>query len=202
MATALVVVDAQKDFVTGSLAVPGAVDAVRRITDHIRENGSNYDVIVATADWHTDRTQGHFAAEGERPNFADTWPVHCMAGTDGAELHEDLDLPEGTLLFRKGQTEASYSGFDGHVPSAADGDDSETVSLADYLAEHEVDQVDIVGIALDYCVKATALDAAKLGFDTGVIVPMTAAVTPETGRAAIRKLDAAGVLVAGHLQPA
>lgn len=186
MTRALIVVDVQNDFVNGSLAVEGGDIAAARIT-RLLSGYHGYDTIVATADWHTDDTHDHFAPEGTDPNFSDTWPVHCMAGTDGAELHDNLDLPDGTPLFLKGQTEASYSGFDGAL---ADG-----TRLADYLRARGVTDVDVVGIAFDFCVKATAIDAVNEGFTTTVVTELTAAVSPATAEQATSEMAAANVAI-------
>jgi nicotinamidase/pyrazinamidase len=187
---ALVVVDVQNDFVDGTLAVSGAETVPAAISRAIADNPDMWDVIVATADWHTEHTEGHFAPEGEQPDYANTWPVHCMADTRGAALHDDLDLPAGTPVFRKGQTDASYSGFDG---TTADGE-----TLADYLHARGVVAIDVAGLAFDFCVAATAVDGADAGFKVRVLKPLTASVSDETERAAMVRLVLAGVFTTGY----
>lgn len=164
---ALIVVDVQNDFCEGgSLAVAGGAATAGRISDLLAgEHG--YDVIVATRDHHIDPGD-HFAPE---PDFRDTWPVHCVAGTPGADFHPELTFRAFDAVFYKGQHEAAYSGFEG---ATTRGD-----SLADWLKAQDMEQVDVCGIATDHCVRATALDAAEAGFETTVLLGLTAAVSPE-----------------------
>lgn len=188
MTRALIVVDVQNDFCEGgSLAVDGGGAVARSITDLVGHDraGGHYDVVVATKDWHVDPGP-HFADPGVDPDFVDTWPVHCVADTDGAAFHVALDIAVDEV-FLKGRHTASYTGFDG----GASGD--ETVLLGDWLAEREVTEVDVVGLATDYCVKATALDALAGGFTTTVLLEHCAGVAPETTAAAVDELAARGV---------
>lgn len=178
---ALIVVDVQNDFISGSLPVPGGEQVASKVrklmTDH------RYDVVVTTQDWHINPGD-HWS---ETPDYKDSWPVHGKAGTEGAELHPFIAPLPVTARFRKGQRQASYSGFDGVTEAG------EPLQL--WLDEHRIDEVDVVGLATDYCVKATAIDAAKAGFTTHVLLPFTAAVTPEGGVAAREEMAAAGVVV-------
>ena len=186
MATALIVVDVQKDFCEGgSLAVAGGEAVASGITDLIEASGDAYELIVATRDWHIDPGQ-HFA---DRPNYKDTWPVHCVAGSEGAGWHPDLHLPERTVVVSKGEHAAAYSGFDGH-----DGDGR---TLEDVLHAHDVDQVDICGIATSYCVKATALDARRAGFRTRLLAPLTTDVDPAATHGTLLDLRKKKVFIAG-----
>jgi nicotinamidase/pyrazinamidase len=188
MRRALVIVDVQNDFCEGgSLAVVGGEKVARSISElaaHDRAGGA-YDVVVATKDWHVDPGE-HFANEGTEPNYVDTWPVHCVAGSKGAEFHPGLDVALDEV-FLKGRTTASYTGFDGG--SASD----ESVRLEEWLKERDVDTVDVVGIATDHCVRATALDAVAAGFETTVLLDHCAGVAPETTEAGIEEMAAAGV---------
>lgn len=183
---ALVVVDVQNDFCEGgSLAVAGGDAVVPKINALMAAgggSGTGYGHIVATKDYHVD-PGGHFS---DHPDFVDSWPPHCVAGSAGAEFHPDLDTTGIEAEFRKGAYAAAYSGFEG----TADG-----VSLADWLRERGVDEVDVVGIATDYCVRATALDAARAGFVTRVLVDLTAGVAPGSTAAALDDMRAAGVEV-------
>lgn len=165
---ALIVVDVQNDFCEGgSLAVTGGAAVAAAITDLLTgEHG--YDVVVATRDHHID-PGAHFSAT---PDFVDSWPVHCVAGTPGADFHPALTWRAFDGVFDKGEYAAAYSGFEG-ADHAADG-----VGLADFLRLRGVTEVDVCGIATDYCVNATALDAARFGFDTTVLTHLTAAVAP------------------------
>jgi nicotinamidase/pyrazinamidase len=182
---ALLIVDVQNDFCEGgSLEVVGGQSVARAITEFLSTpRGPGYDHIVATKDFHLD-PGGHFSAD---PDFASSWPPHCVVGTHGAEFHRDFDHSTVEAVFTKGRYAAAYSGFEGT-------DDAGT-PLADWLRERGVDEVDIVGIATDYCVVATATDAAAAGFTTRVLLDLTAGVAEETSRHAVRKMRAAGVEV-------
>ena len=184
---ALLVVDVQNDFCEGgSLAVEGGLEVGRRISEHLTENAGRYDVVVASRDWHHPDTtnRGHFAAEGEDPDYVDTWPVHCVAGTPGAEYAPTFDTSGVTHHVQKGQDLPAYSMFEGVT---ADG-----TTLADLLDANGIDAVDVVGIATDYCVRATALDAVAGGREVTVFEDLVAAVAAATGAAAREELTAAG----------
>jgi nicotinamidase/pyrazinamidase len=190
MTRALLVVDVQNDFCEGgSLAVTGAAAVAAAITDHVRSAGDVYAHVVATRDHHVD-PGGHFS---EQPDYLDTWPAHCVSGTEGAELHPSLDRRPLEAVFDKGERAAAYSGFEG----AADG-----VPLADWLRAHHVDAVDVVGIATDHCVLATALDAVGHGFATRVLLHLTAGVTEPSTEAAVERLRTAGVELVGSVHRA
>jgi nicotinamidase/pyrazinamidase len=179
---ALVVVDVQNDFCEGgSLAVAGGSAVAGRITTYLAEHGDDYDVIVATRDWHEDPGD-HFSAT---PDYHDSWPPHCVAGSTGAEFHPALDTSRVDAVVSKGRHSAAYSGFEG-VDDAGAG-------LADVLASREVEDVDVCGLATDYCVRATALDAAGLGLPTRVLLGLCAGVDPGTTSRALADLEAAGV---------
>lgn len=195
---ALIVVDVQNDFCEGgSLAVAGG-GAVARAVTRLLAGDHGYDVVVATADWHDGHGDngGHFAT-ADAPDFVDTWPGHCVAGTDGAAFHPELVLPDATPVFRKGSGEPAFSGFQGtaRISFGPLLRGFRAVGLAEHLTEHGVTAVDVVGIAFDFCVKATALDAATAGFDVTVIKPLTAAVSDATETSAGAELTAAGVAI-------
>jgi nicotinamidase/pyrazinamidase len=180
---ALIVVDVQNDFCEGgSLAVAGGAAVAAAISAHVRERG--YDHVVATRDHHVD-PGSHFSAT---PDFVDTWPVHCRAGTPGASFHPELDVAPLEAVFSKGEYVAAYSGFQGA--------ESGGTGLAAWLAERGVDAVDVVGIATDHCVRATALDAAAAGLRTRVLLDLCAGVAPESTERALDALRAAGVELA------
>jgi nicotinamidase/pyrazinamidase len=190
---ALVIVDVQNDFCEGgSLAVAGGAEVARRISAHVEENTRGYAAIVATADWHEDPGE-HWS---DHPDFAATWPVHCKVGTDGALFHPNAEaaFAQVEAIFRKGLHSAAYSGFEGVT---VEGD--RRIGLAEWLRERAIEEVDVVGIATDHCVRATALDAAEEGFATTVLLDLTAGVAPETTQAAIDQLTRAGVTVDGHV---
>ena len=189
MSAALIVVDVQRDFCEGgSLAVPGGEAAAAGITDLIEAAGDAYTMVVATRDWHVD-PGSHFATDGEPPDFADSWPRHCVAGTEGADWHPDLHLPDRAVVVSKGEKAAAYSGFDGRT--------AEGESLADLLRRNGVDRVDVVGIATSFCVRATALDAVREGFTTRVLAPLTADVDAAQTPSTLDELSRAGVEIAG-----
>ena len=185
---ALIVVDVQNDFCEGgALAVGGGGSVARSITElaGLDRAGGAYELVAATKDWHVDPGE-HFADPEVGPNFVDTWPVHCVAESHGAAFHPDLDIAVDEV-FLKGRTTASYTGFDGGAAS------DESVLLGDWLKARGVTSVDVVGLATDHCVRATALDAVEAGFDTTVLLEHCAGVAPETTDAAVAQLVAAGV---------
>lgn len=191
MSRALVIVDVQNDFCEGgSLAVAGGADVARRISDHVEANLDDYAAVVATADWHDDPGT-HFS---EAPDYADTWPAHCRVGTDGALFHPAAEraFEHVEAIFRKGLHSAAYSGFEGFTVEA-----DRRVSLADWLRDRAIEAVDVVGIATDHCVRATALDAEEEGFDTTVLLDLTAGVAPETTQRALAELAANDVQLRG-----
>lgn len=179
---ALIIIDVQNDFCEGgSLAVAGGASVAGRISALLAT--TEYDHVVATQDFHID-PGSHFSSH---PDYVATWPVHCVAGSAGAQFHPNLDVSGVEAVFRKGAHEAAYSGFEG---ATGDG-----VALADWLRDRDVDSVDIVGIATDYCVRATALDAADVGFETRVLLDLTAGVAADTSERAVTEMRAAGVNV-------
>ncbi|TWF76097.1 nicotinamidase/pyrazinamidase [Pseudonocardia hierapolitana] len=177
---ALVVVDVQNDFCEGgSLAVDGGAAVAAAISGHMRT--ASYDHVVATRDHHVD-PGAHFSAT---PDFVASWPPHCRAGTPGASFHPGLDVAPIEAVFSKGEHAAAYSGFEGAEPGGS--------GLTDWLRARGVDSVDVVGIATDHCVRATALDAAKAGFTTTVLLDLCAGVSPATTERALKEMQAAGV---------
>lgn len=183
MASALIVVDVQRDFCEGgSLGVAGGERVAAAIS---RVAGSGrWDLVVATRDWHEDPGR-HFAAPGTDPDYRDSWPAHCRAGSEGAEFHPALRLPEATVVVSKGRRSAAFSGFEAV--------DDQGHPLAEVLAGAGVDRVDVAGIATSYCVKATALDAATAGLATRVLVDLCADVDPAATPATLEELRSAGV---------
>jgi nicotinamidase/pyrazinamidase len=184
MATALIVVDVQNDFCEGgSLALPGGAAAAQAISEHVASGG--YSHVIATRDYHID-PGAHFSDE---PDFLDTWPVHCVAGTAGASFHPSLDVSPIEAVFSKGHHSAAYSGFEGKT------DDGQ--ELTGWLRAHGVDTVDVVGIATDFCVRATALDAAKAGFSVRVLLDLTVGGSGPTVEKALKDFTEAGVAYTG-----
>ncbi|HEY8980848.1 MAG TPA: nicotinamidase [Streptomyces sp.] len=191
MRRALIVVDVQNDFCEGgSLAVSGGADVAAAITELIGQAaGAGYRHVVATRDHHI-APGGHFADE---PDFVHSWPAHCVAGTEGVGFHPNFApaVASGAVdaVFDKGTYSAAYSGFEGV--------DENGVPLAEWLRERGVDEVDVVGIATDHCVRATALDSAREGFRTQVLLDLTAGVAKETTERAIEEMRGAGVELSG-----
>jgi nicotinamidase/pyrazinamidase len=184
MSRALIIVDVQNDFCEGgSLAVAGGARVAGDISALLRDGG-RYDHVVATKDHHIDPGD-HF---GDPPDFVDTWPPHCRVGTSGVEFHPELDTELIEAVFTKGEYEAAYSGFEGT---------SGSIGLAAWLRMHDVDAVDLVGVATDHCVRATALDAAAEGFATRVLLDLTAGVARETTDRALAQLRERGVALVG-----
>lgn len=188
---ALIIVDVQNDFCEGgSLAVAGGAAVARSVSSLLAGESHGYDHVVATKDYHID-PGGHFA---EHPDYERSWPAHCVAGSPGAQFHPDLATGPIEEVFRKGAHAAAYSGFEGVT-------DDGTL-LAEWLRARSVDTVDVVGIATDYCVRATAADAAANGFRTRVLLGLTAGVAPGTTAEAITELRDTGVEVSPALPPA
>ena len=184
MTRALVVVDVQNDFCEGgSLAVAGGAAVAAAISALLAN--SDYDHVVATRDAHQD-PGAHFAAE---PDYVDSWPPHCVLGTPGVEFHPAFDTQKVEAVFDKGAHSAAYSGFEGA--------DASGTSLAEWLRGNAVDEVDVVGIATDHCVRATAVDAVDQGFATRVLLDLTAGVAPATTQVALGQLRDAGVDLVG-----
>ena len=205
MCKALIIVDGQNDFCEGgSLAVNGGAAVAAAISEYLDANQQQYDHIVATQDWHIEPGD-HFS---ETPDMVDSWPPHCRARTKGAEIHEDLDPEFIQAYFRKGQYTAAYSGFEGVLAPEDDvpsGDlkagqavtevlDEDAIGLDDWLQSHDVEDVVVVGLATDYCVRATALDAVQAGYNTTVIAELTAGIA-EDPEEVFEELEAAGVEV-------
>jgi nicotinamidase/pyrazinamidase len=210
MSRALIIVDVQNDFCEGgSLPVAGGADVAGAISEYVDAHHGEFDHIVATQDWHIDPG----APFSETPDFKDSWPPHCVAGTRGAELHPDLDTEYIQAYFQKGQFTAAYSGFEGllapedavptgdrqpgSLPADADAfapaDDA--IGLDDWLQSHDVEDVVVVGIATDYCVMATALDAVQAGYSVTVLRSLTAGIAEDLDDA-VAEMELGGVDVA------
>ncbi|MDX2024896.1 isochorismatase family protein [Microcella sp.] len=191
MARALVIIDVQNDFTEGgALGVEGGAAVAAAITEHVREHPDDYAVVIASRDWHDPDNDngGHFAAHGN-PDFVSTWPPHCMAGTDGAEYHPAIDTGLIDIHVRKGQGVPAYSIFEGTT------DDGRGIVAA--LDELGITDVDVVGIATDYCVRASALDALAAGRRVRVLTHLVAGVAPASSAGALDELSAAGVTLVG-----
>lgn len=189
MARALLVVDVQNDFTEGgALGVTGGDAVAERISLFLGQHAGEYDLIVGSRDWHhgDDDNGGHFAG-AEGPDFVDTWPVHCVQDTPGAEYHPAFDTAPVDVHVYKGQGAPAYSAFQGRT---ADG-----VPLGEVFEQHDVREVDIVGIATDHCVRASALDALQGGAAVTVYEDLVVGVDPDRSAAALDEVRAAGGLI-------
>jgi nicotinamidase/pyrazinamidase len=187
MGRALIIVDVQNDFCEGgSLAVAGGAGVAAAISSYVAAHRQEYAHVVATRDFHLDPGD-HFA---ELPDYADSWPPHCVIGTPGADFHPNLDLAPIEAVFSKGERDAAYSGFEGATDDGT--------PLGEWLRKNEVDRVDMVGIATDHCVRATALDARGAGLATRVLLGMTAGVAAGTTERAVAELGDAGIELTGE----
>ncbi|WBL18616.1 isochorismatase family protein [Citricoccus sp. NR2] len=211
---ALVIVDVQNDFCEGgSLAVPGGANIAARISEFLEEHSGEYAAVVATRDWHVDPGPHFAAASDAEPDFEETWPVHCLAGTTGAELHPNLDEEYLDAQFLKGRYDASYSAFDGQLgdpdtihPNAPEGTvgpygataagaaaiEDDALTLDEWLSERDIDAITVVGIATDHCVQATVLDAVDAGYQTKVMTNLIVGVSEENSNAALDEMEDAG----------
>ena len=219
MSRALIIVDVQNDFCEGgALAVPGGASLAGEISEYVDAHHGQFDHVVATQDWHID-PGAHFS---EEPDLVDSWPRHCVAGTRGAELHPDLDPEHIQAYFRKGQFAAAYSGFEGllapeddvptgdrqpgamPVTGAGDAEDAvgsyagdfavsdDAIGLDDWLQSHDVEDIVVVGVATDYCVKATALDAVQAGYSVTVLRGLTVGIAEDLDDA-VAEMELGGV---------
>ncbi|GAA1465353.1 isochorismatase family protein [Microbacterium thalassium] len=189
MSKALFIVDVQNDFTEGgALGVDGGDAVAEGISQYLAGHAGEYALIVASRDWHDadNDNGGHFAAE--EPDFVDTWPVHCVAGTEGAEYDPGLVTTAVTHHVKKGQGVPAYSLFEGTT------DDGKTVGQL--LDEYGVVDVDVTGIATDYCVRASALDAVEHGRHVRILTDLVAGVAPDTSEAALAELAHAGAELA------
>lgn len=183
---ALIVVDVQNDFCEGgSLAVPGGAFVARSISDRLATSAGEYAHVVASQDHHID-PGAHFS---DHPDFVDSWPPHCVVGSPGSEFHPDLNTSRVDAVFRKGEHAAAYSAFEGA--------DEHGTLLADWLRQRGVTDLDIVGIATDHCVRATAADAVRAGFGTRVLLGLTAGVAPDSTARALTEMRDADVELDG-----
>lgn len=186
MARALIIVDVQRDFCEGgSLAVAGGADVAAAISGLLAGEAGRWDHVVATRDHHID-PGAHF---GDPPDYVTTWPPHCVVGTPGVDFHPALDTDRIEAVFDKGEYAAAYSGFEG---------DASGIGLSAWLRMRDVTEVDVVGIATDHCVRATAVDAATEGFATTVLLDLTAGVAEATTRDALDRLREAGAALVGE----
>jgi len=182
MSRALLVVDVQEDFCEGgSLAVDGGRAVAQGVADLLE--AGRYPLTLASQDWHVDPA-GHFSAT---PDYAVTWPEHCVVGTSGAQFAPPLAADRFDAVVRKGEHEAAYSAFDGTVDGQP---------LAAWLAGHDVDALDVCGLATDHCVRASVLDARAAGLEVRLLGDLCAGVAPATTEAALAEMTAAGAVLA------
>ena len=184
MSKALFIVDVQNDFTErGALGVTGGDEVAARITRFLADHADDYAIVVASRDWHDGDNDngGHFADE---PDFVDTWPVHCVGGTFGAEYDDVFDTSRVTHHLKKGQGKPAYSLFEGIS------DEGRTAT--ELLGEHGILDIDVVGLATDYCVRASALDAIAAGRHVRIFTDLIAGVHPESSETALAEIAHAG----------
>lgn len=213
---ALIIVDVQNDFCEGgSLAVDGGAATASRITEYLEDAAHRFHRVAATRDWHVDPGP-HFADSDQEPDWQESWPVHCVAGTGGADLHPDLDTELIDAQFLKGRFEAAYSGFEGQLgdpdtvpsdaPTGTVGPFGATAAasaavedgapgLDDWLREENVSEVTVVGLATDHCVRATVLDAIDAGYATSVVTDLVRGVDAERSADALTEMEDAGAVL-------
>lgn len=189
MARALLIVDVQNDFTEGgALGVTGGNAVAAGVTTLVGEHPDAYQLVVASRDWHNpdDDNGGHFATDAE-PDFRTTWPAHCVAGTPGADYHPALNTESIDVHVRKGQGVPAYSVYEGTT------DDGESVHAL--LERQAITDIDIVGLATDHCVRASAIDAVEHGRRVRVLTDLVAGVAAETSEAALAELAHLGVVL-------
>ena len=191
MPKALLIIDVQNDFCEGgSLACQGGAAVAGRISEYLASH--DYDFVIASRDWHdADNTNGgHFAEAGSDPDWVNSWPVHCVAGSHGAEYHDNLDTSKIDIHVQKGQGKPAYSLFEGTTPQGQ--------PIMEVIRELGIDAVDVCGIATDYCVLASSLDARAERLEVRVLTQLITGVAPESSEQALRKLAAAGCELVGN----
>ena len=187
MTKALLIVDVQNDFCEGgSLACEGGAAVASAISEHLASDGDDYSLVIASRDWHEagNDNGGHFAPTGTSPDFVNTWPVHCVSGSHGAEYHENLNSEAIDVHLYKGMGKPSYSAFEGVTESGK--------GILDVLNQNNITELDVVGIATDYCVKASAIDAANSGLVVNVLQDLCVGVASATSEAALETMASNG----------
>ncbi|PPF82177.1 nicotinamidase [Subtercola sp. Z020] len=186
MSKALFIIDVQNDFTEGgALGVEGGGAVAAGISRLLSEHPDAYDFVIASRDWHDPDNDngGHFATDAA-PDFVATWPAHCVAGTPGAEYHDALTADAITFHVRKGQGEPAYSIYEGTTEEGG--------TVHELLDEHGVTEIDVAGIATDYCVRASALDAIEHGRKVRILTDLVAGVDAGSSAAALAELGHAG----------
>lgn len=187
MYKALLIVDVQNDFCEGgSLACSGGVAVAAEISKFLKQNRSDYSLVLASRDWHDagNDNGGHFAPVGSTPDFVKNWPVHCVSGTPGAEYQKNLDTTLIDVHLYKGMGKPSYSAFEGVTEDGQ--------GIAEILEQNSVNELHVVGIATDYCVKASAMDAKSLGLKVNVVKDLCVGVNSESSEKALELLASRG----------
>jgi nicotinamidase/pyrazinamidase len=187
--SALLVVDIQEDFCAGgALPAPGGADIIPAVNRHLADARSREMPVYATRDWHPPRTS-HFK------EYGGVWPPHCVQGTVGAQFHPDLKLPPDAIVVNKGDDPQrhGYSAFDGHTSAGK--------TLLDDLRDRHITRVYVMGIATDYCVRESALDALRAGLEVRVLADAIAGIDVRPGDAqrALDEISAAGAQIVQDL---
>lgn len=195
--SALVIVDVQNgfcdDFAPAELPVTGGGALASRIATAVEEQKHVFAAIVATKDYHVDPGD-HFASPERPADYVDVWPVHCVAGTPGAEFHPQIAALDGAgmidAIFYKGAHAPAYSGFEGTSDPTGDAE-----TLTEWLHEHDITTLFVCGIATSHCVKDTALSGMAEGFEVHLLADLSTGVTEEASQAAIGEMAGAGVVI-------
>ncbi|TFD71704.1 isochorismatase family protein [Cryobacterium sp. Hb1] len=190
MTRALFIIDVQNDFTEGGvLGVDGGAAVAAGVSVLLAEHPLAYKYVFASRDWHDigNDNGGHFARDAA-PDYVTTWPVHCVAGTTGAEYHKALTTDAVTFHIRKGQGRPAYSLFEGATEAGQ--------TVTELLSEHGVTEVDIVGLATDHCVRASVLDALEHGQRVRVLTDLVAGVAAESTLTALAEMAHAGAVFA------
>ncbi|MEV1129983.1 isochorismatase family protein [Agromyces sp. NPDC049794] len=190
MTRALFIIDVQNDFTEGgALGVDGGAAVAAGVTEYLGGHRDDYSVVVASRDWHSGENDngGHFAVGDAEPDFVNSWPPHCVEGTEGAEYHPALDTSLVDVHVRKGQGVPAYSIFEGTDDSGS--------TVSELLTSRGITDVDVVGIATDYCVRASVLDALEHGQHVRVFTDLIAGVAPESSETALAEVGHAGAII-------
>lgn len=168
----------------------GGAAVASRISTYLKSHRDEYQLVVASRDWHDAGSDngGHFALSGDTPDYVNSWPVHCVNGSPGADYHKNLDTSGVDVHIVKGMGKPSYSIFEGVTP--------EGKSLSEILTDFSITEIDVAGLATDYCVLASSLDARSAGFQVTVLTDLVAGVAPESSSQALKRLAAEGCKVA------
>lgn len=195
---ALAIIDGQNDFINGSLGAPGRERSIKPINELTKAYGHYGLLIVTTQDFHPKKTE-HFSDE---PNFVDTWPVHCVAGTQGANLHPDLEVAKHHAIatrFLKGMEPCESPADDNSYTGVLARNIETGLYLPEWLEQHQIEEVDVVGYCIGdgdehpLCVDSSAIDLHELGYRVNVVTDAVEEVLPENRAKCLKNLGEKGI---------